>query len=227
MQCTLDVCYFWLNSVWSNRLEITEETRASLRLMAYLQSADVEQVREASKTFNFFHPPRNTQLHSSYLFVVFSFYLWCFLAQLLKISPYLLTLPELSLPSQAFLSYLQRSLLFAEYVHPISFAFPHFHHCLSLPFLPLSLLLPLLCFSERGLYQQAWMVQVHWKHRQWAHHQREAEPLKEEQRPSAQEGPHSHHLTPPQQQPPLALHTVCVYVCVCLCVCACVRAWEK
>lgn len=35
------------------------------------------------------------------------------------------------------------------------------------------------------------MVQVHWKHGQWAHHQREAEPMKEEQRPSAQEGPHS------------------------------------
>lgn len=35
------------------------------------------------------------------------------------------------------------------------------------------------------------MVQVHWKHGQWSHHQREAEPVKEEQRPSAQEGPHS------------------------------------
>ncbi|CAG10832.1 unnamed protein product [Tetraodon nigroviridis] len=38
-------------------------------------------------------------------------------------------------------------------------------------------------FCERGLYQWARMVSVQWKRGQWAHHQREAEAMNEEQRP--------------------------------------------
>lgn len=56
------------------------------------------------------------------------------------------------------------------------------------------------------------MVQVHWKHGQWAHHHREAEPMKEEQRPLCPRGAplctSDRHIN--------CLYWPCVFVCVCV-----------
>lgn len=61
------------------------------------------------------------------------------------------------------------------------------------------------------------MVQVQWKHGQWAHHQREAESMKEEQRPLCPRGAplctSHHHIN--------SLHWPCM-LCVCKIVCVCV-----
>lgn len=135
-----------------------------------------------------------------------------------KISP--LAHPPRTLSSIAALSI--PPLTLPEPLLAVSFAFPHFHHCRSLPFLPRSLL-PLLRFRESRLYQGVWIAQVHWKRRQWAHHHREAEPMKEEQRPQPKRGPS-----------PLAPRTVCVCVDVlgkqrvhsCLCRKAGAAPWD-
>lgn len=215
MRCTLDMCWFWLHTVWSNRLETTGETRASVCLMANLRSAAEEPVREANETFHFFL--------STLKFFFCSFVLTFFFRSASKISPVLLTLPERSLLLQP--SFLPLTLFASLWISPSHLL------CLStlpsLPFSPLS-----------SSFPPSSLTLVLWK-QALSGGLNSAGPLEARTMGPSSEGSRAHErgtktLSPrgaplwgSQHQSPLALHTVCVCVHVLgeknVCVLACMR----
>lgn len=136
MQCTLHMCCS-VSTGWK-QLE-----KQQLLFTWWLISNHIGGRSECN--ISFIHPPWSTQRVCSFS---------------IPSSKSLTLHPRRALSSiTALFSAFNPLLPLAGFLLPISFAFPHFHQCLLSPF---SLLLSRLWFCERGLYQQVWMVQVHW-----------------------------------------------------------------
>lgn len=128
MQRLLGKDLVWLRSVWSNRLETTGETRASVCLMANLRSADEK--------------PVSTQHHILPSNPVILFVLFLTPISFGDYPVKKLTTPAHPSRTLSSIASLWPSTSPSAFLLPISFAFPHFHHWLSLPISP-----PFPCFG--------------------------------------------------------------------------------
>ena len=207
---------FDLRSVWSNGLETTGETRASVRLMANLRSADEKSVREAHESSHFFFIDFEI-LHSNPVILLF------------------FPFPNSSSWKPAFQNSLLHSFLpltlsasrcFFPFLSPLPF-----HTSITAFLSPFSLFPSL--FPRFGFVKGGFISGPEWCRSTGSTDngpiiRGKQSPWKRNKDPLPKRGP-TLHLTPPQQQPPLALQAVCVCVCmhVCACMCVCARQGMK